>query len=224
MSYGYAFHETERLSDTRSDELASTFTDEPRTRHLRDGVAMPSVLHALAEWLPRLGTVLWIDRREVVSPTHAASTHGKGLMLLEHSAASALARCPAMRAYSAVTPQGPREWLCLHDDQREVVAKLFLLPDTDCLAWDQMTTANALTPSEPSISEAAAHTTLLRRVLHCFGHRWQARLLHFDLRQLPWLQTMNAHPPMRISLLGLDVARAIVRNENAEWASPRNIG
>lgn len=223
MSYGYAFQETGALSEGGLHEPLSDTTFVAAGRTMRDNTPMPVVLHSLVEWLPRLGTALWIDRREVLSPAHARSTCGDGLMLLDHPAASALARTSSLRAYSTVTPQGPREWLCFHDEQREVAAKLFLLPDTDCLAWDQMITAIGLASAEPTLFEPPAHATFLRRALGRFGHRWQARLLTFEFRQRPWLQTLAAHPPLRISLLGLDVARAIVRNENAEWISPLHI-
>lgn len=223
MSYGYAFQETGALSESGLQEPLSDTMFVAAGRTMRDNAPMPVVLHSLAEWLPRLGTALWIDRREVLAPAHARSTRGDGVMLLEHPAASALARSSSLRAYSMVTPQGPREWLCFHDEQRDISAKLFLLPDTDCLAWDQMTNAAGLAPADPAMPEPPAHATFLRRALGRFGHRWQARLLNFEFRQLPWLQTLAAHPPLRISLLGLDVARAIVRNENAEWISPLHI-
>ncbi|WP_440225027.1 hypothetical protein ACQQ2N_07225 [Dokdonella sp. MW10] len=192
-------------------------------RASRDRDAVSAWLPPLAEWLPRLGTVLWIERREVNAPTHARSSSGDGLVLLEHPAASALARASVLRACSMVTPQGPREWLGLYDEHREPSAKLFLLPDTDYLAWDQMASANGLSPIDMTASEPPGHPTFLRRALARFGHRWQARLLVFDLRQTPWVRSLGAHAPLRISLLGLDVARSIVRAENAEWVSPLHV-
>jgi hypothetical protein len=211
------------LDAAGQDHAAAGSTYIAAGRAVRDCTPMPLVLNSLAEWLPRLGTALWIDRREVAAPTHARSASGDGLILLDHPAASALARCASLRAHSAVTPQGPREWLCFHDEHREVTAKLFLLPDTDCLAWDQMAAANGLAAAEPAAHEPPGHSAFLRRALARFGHRWHARLLVFDFKQLPWLQTLGARAPLRISLLGLDVARAIVRNENAEWVSPLHI-
>lgn len=177
----------------------------------------------LAEWLPRLGTVLWLERRDSAPGTPQRMSAGPRLMLLEHAAAGLLARCASLSAWSSVTPQGPREWLCFHADSGEIQAKLFLLPDSDVLAWDQMSAAQGLIAAESVAPEGTVHASLLRRALARFGNRWQARLLAFDLRPLPWLHTLGAKAPLRISLLGLDLARAIVRDENAEWISPLHI-
>lgn len=181
-------------------------------------------LAALAEWLPRLGTVLWLERRDSApaAPLHVSS--GLRLMRLDHAAAGLLARCTSLAAWSQVTPQGPREWLCFHADSGETIARLYLLPDSDVLAWDQMCAAHGLVAREAASAEASMHATLLRRALARFASRWQARLLAFDLRPLTWLHTLDAKAPLRISLLGLDLARTIVRDENAEALSPLHIG
>ena len=80
--------------------------------------------------------------------------------------------------------------------------------------------APAAVPAEAAPVDAPVHASFLRRALMRFGHRWQARLLAFDLKPLPWLHTLGAKAPLRISLLGLDLARTIVSDENAEWISP----
>ena len=180
-------------------------------------------LATMAEWLPRLGTVLWLERRESVPNAPLRMSAGPRLLLLEHAAAGVLARCASLRAWSNVTPQGPREWLSLHEESGEIAAKLFLLPDSDVLAWDQMSAALGLAPNESAPSDAPVHASFLRRALARFGHRWQARLLAFDLKPLPWLHTLGAKAPLRISLLGLDLARTVVNDENAEWISPLHI-
>jgi hypothetical protein len=220
MSFDHALRPDDLAFNQTADQHAPTSACAPM--HQQSEVS-PTLLQSLAEWLPRLGTVLWIARSERGAPDHAPSTRGNGLLLLQHSAARALACCQMIRAHTAITSQGPREWISLHDEQQHAFARIFLLPDTDCLAWDQMTRALGLVPIEQCNFEPPAHSNLLRRALNCFSHRWQARLLNFEFRQLPWLQTMTARAPMRISLLGLDVARSLVRNENAEWVSPRDI-
>ncbi len=179
-------------------------------------------LAAVAEWLPRLGTVLWLERREP-NATPVRMRASPRLLLLEHAAASVLARCTGLRAWSSVTPQGPREWLSLHDAAGGTAVRLYLLPDSDMLAWDQMMAALGLAPTEAAPADAPIHASFLRRALSRFGHRWQARLLAFDLKPLPWLHTLGAKAPLRISLLGLDLARTIVSDENAEWISPLHI-
>lgn len=122
-----------------------------------------------------------------------------------------------------MTPQGPREWLSLHAASGDVAARLYLLPDSDLLAWDHMTSALGLAQVEAAPADSPLHASFLRRALLRFGHRWQARLLAFDLKPLPWLHTLGARAPLRISLLGLDLARTIVNDENAEWISPLHI-
>ena len=83
-----------------------------------------------------------------------------------------------------------------------------------------MCSAIELVPDEPVRPEPPTHATFLRRALSRLGHRWQARLLEFRFLQRPWLSVLDAQPPLRISLLGIDIARRIVHDENAEWLSP----
>ena len=94
-------------------------------------------IHALAEWLPRLGTVLWLyrDAKDPAFPRARLTSHG--VLLFEHPALTALANCTAAHARSAVTPRGPREWIDF-DANGATIARMYLLPDTDCLAWDGM--------------------------------------------------------------------------------------
>lgn len=215
----FAFHDIPTGDASRAgDGAPPAFADPRRVGDARK--TAPLLLQRLAQWLPRLGTVLWIERREAASPTHARGVGGDGLILLEHPAASALARCASLRVCASVTAQGPREWLALADARHDVAARLYLLPDTDCLAWDEMIHANAWACVDTGPADPPVHETFLRRALARFGQRWQARLLQFDQRQQPWLQVLGARAPLRISLLGLDLARTIVRDEHAEWISP----
>lgn len=223
MSDGYDFHDAPASNDALGVDVPAAAFAPARPRERRAGVAM-LMLGDLADWLPRLGTVLWLERRDAATTASLRVSAGSRVLLLEDAAARMLARCTTLRAHSAVTAQGPREWLCFHAGSGEINAKLFLLPDSDSLAWDQMSVASGLVPAEPVAPDAPTHTTFLRRALARLGHRWQARLLAFDLKPLPWLHTLGAHPPLRISLLGLDIARTIVHDENAEWISPLHIG
>ncbi|MBN8480905.1 MAG: hypothetical protein J0L88_04865 [Xanthomonadales bacterium] len=219
MSDGYVESTTLHASEPGDGEPPYRATPLQRERDA-DASGMTALdLAAVAEWLPRLGTVLWLERREPqVSPLRMRAA--SRLLLLEHAAAGVLASCAGLRAWSSVTPQGPREWLSLHHASGDVAARLYLLPDSDLLAWDHMTAALGLAPAEAAPAEAPLHASFLRRALARFGHRWQARLLAFDLKPLPWLHALGAKAPLRISLLGLDLARTIVNDENAEWISP----
>jgi hypothetical protein len=176
---------------------------------------------SLADCLPRLGPVLWLDRSERHRASSRAKIEAGRVTLLDHPALGALGDCVAATAHTQVTAQGPREWLGFRDADHEVQAKLYLLPDTDYLAWDQMIDACALAPSTPAQPAGwHAHTAFLRHALSRIGTRWQARLLTFEHRALPWLRMLGAKPPLRISLLGLELARTIARCEGAELVSP----
>lgn len=177
-------------------------------------------LPRLAEWLPRLGAVLWLERRERRASPPRALVGARGIVLLEHPSLAVLGRCRSIAAHTAVTPHGPREWLSFRDAKDEPRAKLFLLPDTDYLAWDEMSDAARLAPTREEAPGWHAHTAFLRGALARFGATWCARVLHFEAGRLPWLRTLDARPPLRLSLLGLELARAIARSEGAELASP----
>jgi hypothetical protein len=177
-------------------------------------------LARLADALPKLGSVLWLERRVQRASHERSSARAHGIVLLEHPSLGALSQCADTHAHHAVTPLGPREWLSFHDRAGDPLAKMFLLPDTDYLAWDEMTAACRLTPSSSPTSRWNAHGAFLRGALARLGHTWRARLLTFELRRLPWLRTLDARAPLRISLLGLELARAIARDEGAELVSP----
>ncbi len=176
-------------------------------------------LSRLADALPKLGAVLWLERRSRRAVSPRASVGTGGVLLLEHPALGALARVNAVTAHTAVTSHGPREWLCFRDASGETQGKLFLLPDTDYLAWDEMTAASRL-KAEPTPERWNAHGAFLRGALSRLGSGWRARLLTFEMTRLPWLRTLGAKPPLRISLLGLELARTIARAEGAEVVSP----
>jgi len=181
----------------------------------------PFDLPRFAEWLPRLGTVLWLDRRDGHLPLSRATIGATGVLLLDHPALGLLGQSVAATAHTQVTPQGPREWLAFRDAAGNTQAKLFLLPDTDYLAWDEMAAACDLAQSTAQETPSwHAHTAFLRHALARIGTHWRARLLTFEHRALPWLHLLGAKPPLRISLLGLELARVIARCEGAELVSP----
>jgi hypothetical protein len=177
-------------------------------------------LPRLADALPKLGVVLWLERRAWRAAPPRAAIGAHGVLLFDHPALAVLGRCTNVAAHTAVTPQGPREWLCFRDGAGEALGKLFLLPDTDYLAWDEMAAASRLAPPSPVPQRWHAHGAFLRGALARLGGGWRARLLTFDVKRLPWLRTLGARPPLRISLLGLELARAIARAEGAELISP----
>jgi hypothetical protein len=173
----------------------------------------------LAEWLPRLGSVLWLSHRARDSALPAR----RDMRLpggVAHPALACLSQYRALRAHSTITPQGPREWLSFHAATGAPEARLFLLPDSDLLAWDRMNDALRLGPVPQVEHEPPVHSTFLRRALSRSTRAWQARLLEFRTRPSARRGTLDAQSPLRISLLGLDIAQRIVRDENAEWMFP----
>lgn len=191
--------------------------EEPRKR---DGAQATLDLARLAEWLPRLGTVLWLERRKWRTPPPRVLAGSRGMVLLEHAALAPLGRCGAIAAHTAVTSQGPREWLSFHDAGGNVGAKLFLLPDTDYLAWDELTATARLEPIREETPAWQAHAAFLRGALARIGGAWRASVVQFETGRLPWLRTLDVRAPLRLSLIGLELARAIARSEGADLASP----
>jgi hypothetical protein len=174
----------------------------------------------LVEAMPRLGAVLWLERRERRPLARHSANGAHGVLRVEHPALAALTRSAAVTAHCAVTPNGPREWLCFHDHAGIACAKLFLLPDTDYLAWDEMTIASRIVAPSTPAPPWQAHGAFLRGALARLGCGWRARVLTFELKRMPWLRTLAARPPLRISLFGFELARAIASDEGAELVTP----
>jgi hypothetical protein len=177
-------------------------------------------LSRLVDAMPRLGAVLWLERRERRPLPRLAASGSHGVLLIEHPALAALTRSVGATAHCAVTPNGPREWLCFQDSAGTSCAKLFLLPDTDYLAWDEMTAASHIAPPVRPAQPWHAHGAFLRGALARLGSGWRARVLTFELKRMPWLRTLAARPPLRISLFGFEIARSIASDEGAELVSP----
>jgi len=201
--------------DWRDEACPSAPTPAPSTTAAFD-------LVRIADALSKLGSVLWLERRERRVGQMRVTIGAGGLVLFDHPALAVLGRCSAMTAHTAITPRGPREWLCFRDATGETQGKLYLLPDTDYLAWDEMNAASRIVPQAESPSRWHAHGAFLRGAMARLGQGWRGRLLTFEFKRFPWLRTLGAQAPLRISLLGLELARAIARDENAELVSPLN--
>lgn len=173
----------------------------------------------LAAWLPRLGPILWLERcgGQALLPRDNPPVRG---ILLGSPVLEPLVACTGVGAHARVTTQGPREWLSFSDARGEARAKLYLLPDSDCLAWDEMVAAMGAVPVREDLPRLRGHWALLRAAVLRFGLAWRARVLRFESGQLAWLPTLNATPPLRLSLVGLDAVRAIAQEEAAQLVSP----
>jgi len=153
---------------------------EPATSRRYRRVAPAMLLREL----PSLGNVLYLPTRPRMS---AEMPRG---LLVEAMPLAPLLQTRYLMATSAVTSEGPREWIECVDHRGRLCARLYLLPDTDYLAWD------ALLASGETMTAAVA----LAR------WPWSARpdsahLLRFHWRQLGGLDVLGAEAPVRVSVL-----------------------
>ncbi|MBB3227331.1 hypothetical protein FHW69_001954 [Luteibacter sp. Sphag1AF] len=102
----------------------------------------------------------------------------------------------------AVTSEGPREWMDCVDAQGTLLARIYLLPDTDYLAWDALF-VDAIRVDVPARWGADAE---LCGVAH-------ARVVRFTRRRMAELDVFGARA-VRISSLGQGVARDIALSES----------
>ena len=168
-------------------------------------------LSRLVETLPRLGAVLWLERQSVKRAASIAfAPHCR--LFVPDPGLSALCICRRLTAHSAVTPYGPREWLCFRDVDDVTRGKLFLLPDTDYFAWEELATQSVPLPAGP--------VSAWQRSFARLGFGWRARLLRFELHHASRLQRLDARPPAQTSCLGLELAGAIARTGHADFLAP----
>ncbi|SFW36288.1 hypothetical protein [Luteibacter sp. UNCMF366Tsu5.1] len=102
----------------------------------------------------------------------------------------------------AVTAEGPREWIDCVSGEGRIVARIYLLPDTDYLAWDRLF-ADALPSAPPD------H----RRPERMWLRACRARVVSFTRRQWAGLTVLGIGDAP-ISSLGLGVARDIAVSES----------
>jgi hypothetical protein len=173
--------------------------------------------HAFVEWLPRLGTQLWLHRSRADRAFPRSRLMPQGVLLLDHPALAALADCSQIVACSDIAAHGPREWLEFRTVREESVARLYLLPDTDYLAWDGMLGACAIERDESRPAPRwQAHTAFLCSALSRLrSPRWQAYVTRFPLLRLPALQVLGMRLPDSLSALGVQIVAAITADECA---------
>ncbi|WP_049623615.1 hypothetical protein [Frateuria defendens] len=169
------------------------------------GLAAPAPRHvrwldprACAARLPALGCVLYLPAR--VAPAPAG-----GLLPLRAELAP-LAGLRGLFAASLVTGDGPREWLDAVDRQGRVLARLYLLPDTDYLAWDALLAAGA-----PGAAPLRAPAVFCPAGAH---------VLRFQARTLAGMSLLDARTPTAMSPLGSQLALRIAKAESVHVQRP----
>jgi len=153
----------------------------------------------LVEGLGQLGGVLYLAPRSV---TCARQGRTPTACLVESADLAPLLSTSYVGLACAITTEGPREWLDCVSGEGDALARIYLLPDTDYLAWDRLF--------------AAGHPTAEPR--HRMPDReWlptaRARVLCFSRRRLAGLTLIGAND-VPISSLGRHVARDIAFAES----------
>lgn len=162
--------------------------------------AAPCRWQWLGEALSDLGVVLYVysrqDNRTWLAPQAPwpARRELVGLVAAERVVASV-----------AVDSDGPHECLRFLDDGGDTLASLWLLPDSDFLAWETLLAAlpgDAIARDRPHRRDTAARTA-------------QARVLTLQRTRVGGVELLDAHVPARLSVLGLASARRLALAEHA---------
>lgn len=174
----------------------------------------------LADWCARLGPVLWLHRADADRAFPRARSCANGVLLLDHPALAAFAGSAAVEAHSTITPHGPREWLEFVDVRGDRVARLYLLPDADYVAWDAMLGDCAIARiAAQTPPRWRAHAAFMRCALRRLHGSWCARAVRFPLMRLPCLHVLGLRAPLAMSDLGRQLVAAIANDERATLQS-----
>ncbi|MDV3469572.1 Hemin transport protein [Stenotrophomonas sp. C3(2023)] len=120
----------------------------------------------------------------------------------------------AVHACHRVDSEGVYESLCFADARGRCVWRLYLLPDSDFLAWDRLVAG--LPVQAPASGDASVGERLWRRLAGSLGgQRWRVRALR--LHAVEQGHGLGASAT-RLSPLGAATAQRIARLEGAEAA------
>jgi len=163
------------------------------------GLAAPPVAPCLphAQHLAALGTVLCLHR------------HKDGGEL------SGWARAVRVESRAGVDSDGLHESLAFFDHEGRCCWRLYLLPDSDFVAWDRLL---ALLPSrEEAEATTGVGERLWRRLAgRLLGGQWQACVLRLHVVSVEAKRPVLAASPALVSSLGATTALRIARAEGAE--------
>jgi hypothetical protein len=154
---------------------------------------------SLFEGLGQLGGVLYLAPRSVTGPQRERTPVG---CLVESAELTPLLSTSYVGLTCAITTEGPREWIDCVSREGDALARIYLLPDTDYLAWDGLF-ADGQSIAEPE------HRKPDREWLRAS----RARILCFTRRRLAGFTLVGAIDAP-ISSLGRHVARDIAVAES----------
>lgn len=157
----------------------------------------------LAEGLGQLGGVLYLAPASRSCP---ASWPVPSHCLVESADLAPLLATCHVALTCAVTCEGPREWIDCVAGDGETLARIYLLPDTDYLAWDGLF-VDAV-PADAPVRMAPGRSWL---------RQCRARVLAFSRRRLAGFDVLGA-TDVSVSALGRDVARDIAVSEAVAMA------
>ena len=154
--------------------------------------------HALIDGLSALGSVLYLHAAPHDTPPDSLPD---GLLVVHH-AGLPLLDAHWLTAISVVTADGPREWCECVDRFGHVRARWHLLPDTDYLAWDAMTSCCEADGDPIAILPLQAR---------------HAAAVKFRLRECAGLQMLELRASTMLSPLGGHIAARIARDESVRF-------
>lgn len=151
----------------------------------------------LGSALSALGCVLYLPMP--VEPDPDGMAPG---LLAEDRELMPLLRVRSLVAASVIGMDGPREWVECLDRRGRECARVYLLPDTDYLAWDAWLNVDA-SPA-PMLQDAREH---------CMMRPLSAQCVRFRLRQWGGLSVLGCRAAPRVSPLGVQLAQRVAHAE-----------
>ncbi len=170
----------------------------------RDRAALPS-----AAELASLGTVLCVYR----------SRYGGEL--------AGWAQAVSAESWCGIDSDGWHECLQFRDRGSQCCWRLYLLPDSDFFAWEQLSARLPRAEAQPSPGDGIATRLWRRMASRVGGERWLASVLRLHTMpqpSLPASMPVLAASLAPVSVFGADVVRRIARIEGIDSGGPLDDG
>lgn len=149
----------------------------------------------LAACLPLLGSVLCLPAQRAIGDECATSA---GWLVARRELAPLL-HTRELLVSSMIGADGPREWIDARDANGAPCARLYLLPDTDYLAWDALLARARHLPAAPLSAQRLGYQVT------------QAELVYFHVRRLGALHLLDSTRAGAVSRLGRGIAHDVAR-------------